>query len=486
MRNTRLNMMTPDSQHSTEGAFLTKIAGLTAIVVASIDSVVGRSKRPNGQLIFSPLFILLLALAGCGVGHQYPDHVHFQGNTQAGAPTIQRHAHDLERALWESAESFQKATGPLSREEAAYWQGVMMSHYRVSNTAKQLEAMLDANEIIRGEDRMPIKIQFRWDEGKPMPSAGYPVYISMHGGGAYPAERNDKQWAIHQKRYPALQGFYICPRAARNTWDQWHEQHTCALIDTLVRALLLRDDIDPDRIYLTGFCSGGNGVYQLGPILADRWAAVSAAKGIPEDPPIENLRNCPIDIQWAEDDPDTIDRPGMNRATVNDLYELHNADRDGYTFREMEHWKQGRAVNDQSTIKWLARHTRTPYPRRVVWVQNRNVRESSNPLRHTFYYLAICHTETWDGTGPDRITADLDPVNNTVHMNVTGYEKVMLRLNDAMLDLDSDITVKVNGQTVHDGPVERRIETMTRTMQERGDARYIFSVELVLPVPVER
>ncbi|MBX2852453.1 MAG: hypothetical protein KTR15_11995 [Phycisphaeraceae bacterium] len=359
----------------------------------------------------------------------------------------------------------------------------MMTHYRESNTAKQLEAMLDANEIVRDGDRMPIDIQLRWDEGTPKPDAGYPAYISMHGGGAFPAERNDRQWAIHQKRYPALRGLYICPRAARNTWDQWHEQHMCGLIDTLVRALLLRDDIDPDRIYLTGFCSGGNGVYQLGPILADRWAAVSATKGIPEGPPLENLRNCPIDIQWAEDDPDTIDRPGMNRATVNELYDLHNADRGGYTFRELEHWKQGKSVNDQSTIKWLARHTRDPYPHRIVWVQNSNTRESSNPLRHTFYYLAISPDETWDGTGPDRITADLDAANNAIHLTAAGYDKVMLRLNDAMLDLDADITVTLNGQTVHDGPVERRLETMTKTLQERGDARYIFSVEFVLPVP---
>ena len=44
-----------------------------------------------------------------------------------------------------------------------------------------------------------------------------------------------------------------------------------------------------------------------------------------------------------------------------------------------------------------------------------------------------------------------------------------------------DITL--NGQVVHDGPVERRLETLQKTLEEHGDRRYIFSVELVLPVP---
>lgn len=355
--------------------------------------------------------------------------------------------------------------------------------YRNSDEAQRLQAMLDNDMIEAGDDTMPIHVALHWDEGTPLPDAGYPVFISMHGGGAFTPGENDEQWAIQQERYPAVQGLYICPRSARDTWDHWHEAHMFALIDTLVRAVLLRDDVDPDRVYLLGYCSGGNGVYQLGPILADRWAAVSATKGIPEGPPLANLRNCPIDLQWGEADPDTIDRPGMNRDAADRLYALHDADRGGYTFREIEHWRQGRFVNDKSTVGWLARYTRNPYPDRVVWEQNGDARESSNPLRHTFYYLAIDPDEQWDGTGPDRIIAELDREANAVSLEVTGYEYVTVRLNDHMLDLDRPVTVRVNGGVAFQGRVQRQTDVMARTLAERGDRRHIFSSELRLAVP---
>ncbi|MFI4860896.1 MAG: hypothetical protein ACIAXF_09475 [Phycisphaerales bacterium JB063] len=370
----------------------------------------------------------------------------------------------------------------LTRAQAQAEADAAWDRYRQSDTARQLLAEYGQNAIVHGEDTMPIHAELWWDEGTPKPEAGYPVYISMHGGGAFTPGENEEQWEIQQERYPAVQGLYICPRSARDTWDHWHEQHMFRLIDRLVRAVLLRDDIDPDRIYLSGYCSGGNGVYQLGPVLADRWAAVSASKGIHEGSPLANLRNCPIDIQWGEDDPDTIDRPGLNRISVNELYALHDDDRGGYTFREIEHWRQGRFVNDKSTVGWLARFTRDTYPQRIVWEQNGDVRESSNPIQHQFYYLAVDPGKTFDGTGPDIIIAELDTPANTVSLEVTGYKTVWLRLNDAMLDLDQPVTVVCNGEVVFHGSVSRNAQTLAKTLAERGDRRYMFPVELEIEV----
>ncbi|XAM01204.1 hypothetical protein OT109_07405 [Phycisphaeraceae bacterium D3-23] len=370
----------------------------------------------------------------------------------------------------------------LASDAAEAVAGEYWSRYVAGNEAQRLRTMLGDNAITHGDDIMPIHVALLWDEDTPMPDAGYPVYISMHGGGAFTVGENNEQWTIQQQRYPAVQGLYVCPRSARDTWDHWHEAHMFGLIDTLVRALLLRDDINPDRIYLCGYCSGGNGVYQLGPILADRWAAVSATKAIHEGAPLANLRNCPIDIQWGEADPDTIDRPGLNRVSVNELYALHSADRGGYTFREIEHWRQGRFVNDKSTVGWLARFTRDPYPQRVVWEQNGDVRESSNPIRHQFYYLAIDKDHSFDGTGPDRIVAELDRETNTATLDVTGYDTVYLRLNDHVLDLDQPVTVVCNGQVVFHGEVERSAAMLQKTLAERGDRRYMFSAELEIDV----
>ena len=35
------------------------------------------------------------------------------------------------------------------------------------------------------------------------------------------------------------------------------------------------EDVDPNRVYLLGYSAGGDGVYQLAPRMADRFAAAS-------------------------------------------------------------------------------------------------------------------------------------------------------------------------------------------------------------------
>lgn len=370
----------------------------------------------------------------------------------------------------------------LSREEARAAEAAIWEAYRNSETAAALEAQLTAKVLNHNDDQMPITVELFWDEDKPMPDTGYPVYISLHGGGAFPIAENDAQWAIQQARYPAVQGIYICPRSARDTWDHWHETHMFALIDNLVSALMLDDNVDPNRIYLTGYCSGGNGVYQLAPIMADHFAAVSATKAISEGAPLDNLRNCPIDVQWGEADPDPIGRPALNRKMVEILYDLHNADRAGYTFRDIEHWRQGRFVNDKSTTTWISRFTRNSEPDCVVWVQDGEQRESSNPIRQQFYYLALDDTYQRDGER-DRATARLNHEANAVAIEVTGYDHIILRLNDAMLDLDQSVTVELNGQVVFQGIVQRDLQVMQRTLEERGDRAYIYDAELRFDVP---
>jgi len=376
----------------------------------------------------------------------------------------------------------QTQTSGESRQAVEAYARELPSLYRNSPEAQALRGVLENQAVTRGSDTLRFLVDLRWDDTVPMPEAGYPVYLSLHAGGAFTTAENDEQWQIQQGRYPAVRGLLVCPRAARDTWDQWHHEHLVEMIDTLVRALVLRGDVDANRIYLTGYCSGGNGVYQLAPILADRWAAASATKGISEGAPLDNLRNCPIDLQWGQADPDPIARPAHNRANVDALYALHAGDRAGYTFREIEHWRQGRFVNDKSTIAWLSRFERNPYPARIIWVQNGPARTTSNPVRHQFYWLAVDESYARDGSGPDRIDAIFNRTTNTVALEVVGYEHVRVRLNDTMLDLDTPVKIVVNGKVAFQGRVERSLETMARTMSECGDVNYAFPVEVRVEV----
>ena len=54
--------------------------------------------------------------------------------------------------------------------------------------------------------------------------------------------------------------------------------------------------VNPNRIYLMGYSAGGDGVYQLAPRMADRWAAASMMAGHPNDAKPDNLRNLPFGL----------------------------------------------------------------------------------------------------------------------------------------------------------------------------------------------
>lgn len=357
----------------------------------------------------------------------------------------------------------------------------LWAEYRASPRAKALLDMLENNAVVVGDDTMPLHIELFWDEDEPMPADGYPVFISMHGGGAFTPEENQEQWEIQFTRYPGVRGLYVCPHSPMDTWDQWHNERIFNLIDTLVRALLLRDDVDPNRIYLGGYCSGGNGVYQLGPLMADRFAACSATKAIREGGPLDNLRNLPIDIQWGEHDQEALDRPGHNRANVDRLIALHRADPDGYDFRDIEHWRQGKFVNDKSTMRWMSRYTRNPTPDRVVWRQDGDVRPESNPPRHHFYWLGVDDGYTLDGTA-DYADARLDRATNTIHLSAEGYRTLNLYLNEQMLDLRKPVRVVLNGSEVFNGRVTGSIETAQKRLAQTGDRHLAFPVMIRVEV----
>jgi hypothetical protein len=305
------------------------------------------------------------------------------------------------------------------------------------------------------------------------PPGGRSLFISMHGGGSTTAATNDQQWQNQialGEDYAPVDALWVAPRAPTDDWNMWFKDHIDGLFDRLITNMIVFEGIDPNRVYLTGYSAGGDGVYQLGPRMADRWAAAAMSAGHPNSASPLNLRNVGFAIHVGGDD------TAFMRNTValewgGQLDALRDADSTGYAHQVqvhagLPHWMN---LADRVSIPFVQSFERDPTPTRVVWRQPE--------ITGTRLYWLLVDADDAD-TG-DVVTAGY--ANQTVTIeSATGVSAVTIRLSDDMLDLDASLRVE-QGQTVlFEGPVTRTIGTLYRTLLEREDPETMFPAEVLV------
>jgi hypothetical protein len=304
------------------------------------------------------------------------------------------------------------------------------------------------------------------------PGAGRSLYLSLHGGGEAEPSVNDQQWENQKGLYQPDEGIYLSPRAPTDTWNLWHQPHIDALFERLVTNLVVLEGVDPNRVYVMGYSAGGDGVYQLGPRMADHWAAAAMMAGHPNDARPESLRNIGFTIHVGGLDT-AFDRNLVAEEWGTLLDELRTDDPDGYAHyvevhADKPHWMD---LQDAVAVPWMAEFTRDPAPDRVVWLQD-------DVTHARFYWLAVDAENAAPGA---QVTARYGEQQVTVE--ATGVSRLKVRLSDAMLDLDQPVSVVSGGASLFEGNAERTISTLYTTTLERGDPALVWSseVEVVLP-----
>jgi hypothetical protein len=343
---------------------------------------------------------------------------------------------------------------PLSRKEAAEALALLASD-GLSRVAAERKAAVEARELTVGDRTM------RWLETTfgDAPPSGHSLWISMHGGGNAPARVNDRQWQNQGRLYQPAEGIYVAPRAPTDTWNLWHEAHIDPLFQALIEAYVAVRGVNPNRVYLMGYSAGGDGVWQLAPRMADRFAAAAMMAGHPNEASLLGLRNLPFAIFMGGNDR-AYQRNEVAAQRVAELDRLAQEDPDGYArmsriYEGLGHWMDGR---DAEALPWMAGFERNPWPRRIVWQQD-------DVVHRRFYWLRI---------PDDTAIAERPLMRASVHaqtIEVSGEvpAKLCLRLADPLVNLDEPITVRVNGREVFTGQVPRRAATILNSLAERMD-----------------
>lgn len=393
---------------------------------------------------------------------------------------------DVSRAraeLWSMLRDFRKKD-PAAKELG----GLPPTLEEVIAQAKAGNKGLSPGALSLGEHTMPFVLLRK--EAKPVPESGRALYICMHGGGQNRNADGPHTWSVNSREWRAQlglatgvyagEGIFFVPRMADDRLGRWWHGYVQDAIDEVIEHGLREWNVDPDRVYLMGVSEGCYGTQILGPFMADRFGGANAmAGGVGKDVPAENLRNLAFRTDVGENDT-TFNRVGLAREFHQ---RMDNAKKQygGYANQVNVQEGKGHGIDYAPGSEWMIGHQRNVRPDTVVW--------TSRPLggnrRTAFYWLGLSGDKIG---GRISMTARVEMKQNRVTLDVSMDEEkgdladglVRILLDEEMLDLSKPVEVTVNGVSVYEEIPKRNLETLARTLVERGDPTMAFPVEIVV------
>jgi len=375
----------------------------------------------------------------------------------------------LAAETWLSRPAAERGAPPgtaLSRSDASRLIALAWGELLKTNAASASQE-LAAKEITVGDKTL------KWMEKSFGDAANgeHSLWITLHGGGQGTEEENDRNWKGYFGRYEFPPGsINVAPRAPANTWDMWHVKWVDGLLDRLIADMVIRRGVDPNRVYLIGYSAGGDGVYQLAPRMADRFAAATMCAGHPNQVTPEGLRNLPFFLYMGGED-SAYNRNVVVREFSAKMDALQLADPKGYSHRltvypGLFHNMQGR---EAEVIPRMSSLQRVAWPKRIVW------KENDDFVHPRFYWFERAS----EAMRPDEIyAAHVDGPTITIEAPSSG--KLILRLCDNLVDLDQPIGVIAGGRTIFEGTVHRSFATILESLRERNDPDMVATA--LLPV----
>jgi hypothetical protein len=360
---------------------------------------------------------------------------------------------------------------PLSKADAATAREMV---WRAHVDAVRRDRSQEFKERVLKEGNLSMPFAFKSFGDKP--KTGRSLWISMHGGGEAPVELNDEQWENQKNLYTLGEGIYLAPRAPTDAWNMWSQAHIDRLFSRLIEDLIVLEGVDSDRVYVMGYSAGGDGVYQLAPRMADRWAAAAMMAGHPNGVSMLSVRNVPFALQVGGND-SAYDRNKIAVEYGAKLDDLQKHDPKGYVhavkiWEGKPHWMDG---EDKIALPWMANFTRDPVPSRIVWKQTGAPHERS-------YWLAVP-----PGTAKnDSLVIAQRDAQKVELAKLEGVTTLLVRFDERTADLDKPITITRAGTELYSGKAPRTIGTLIRTLVGYGDPKLMFDAEIKVELRPEK
>ena len=330
-----------------------------------------------------------------------------------------------------------------------------------------------------GRDRIPAIMPYYYGAKGDKPSAGYPLFLYLHGSGPKAHEwKTGLALALSFQDSPSV---YFIPQipngegVADGQLYRWWQRSKLEAWEKLLRLSFLSGSIDPKRIYFFGISEGGYGSQRLASYYADYLAGAGPmAGGEPLiNAPVENLQHIAFSLRTGANDTQfhRNELTGYTREALQRMAAAHP----GY----YKHFidiipKYGHAIPYGPTTPYLAQHQRTALPKSVHWEDF----PVDGLYRKSFYNLVPLTRPQ----GTDRIYYEEEIKDNTVDLKIrsvkyqdsqvssyyTSFRLVLLYdktytdatggklrvyLSPELVDLSRPVRIRVNGREVYSGAV---------------------------------
>ncbi len=446
------------------------------------------------RILSAVLTAAIIAAASCSSGEQ-------QKVTDASlSASEQTSPQQVDVSYFAETEAPEQAVIDLTDNEGiAVSKNIMFENYVEDITARRYE-LLSGSMTIDG-----IKQDIYYQKIGQPDENGYPLYIALRGGGNGDTRAAREQFEVMKYYYYSSvidHGIYVVPCCIRASWDEHYRPESFEFYDRIIEDAIAFYNVDPNRVYLLGFSSGGDGVYAVSPRIADRFAAVNMSAGYPHELRLQNMSNLPICLQMGENDTaydrntmvaeydalltsfgaryskkytfDTYIHPnGTHNERWTDweyrLQPVYNGDQIAIWLHSRENAKIRYA--NTCAVDWLNKYVRDPLPETVLW--NTDVSAS---LRNSqaFYWL-----DRDGGLDHSIFKVSYSREDNSVRIekSETNNGTLKIYLCPDMLDVFRDVKIITQDGEFTVRPVISE-DIMRGTLYARGDKNYIFTSEI--------
>ncbi|MCF6149276.1 MAG: hypothetical protein E3K37_11545 [Candidatus Kuenenia sp.] len=310
-----------------------------------------------------------------------------------------------------------------------------------------------------------------------VPDRQWPVIVALHGVGGRGTDQI-KAWissSNHNNEY-----IIIAPTYGPGLWwEEEAEQLFISVLDDFRKSF----PIDTNRIYLTGFSSGGHAAWYFAIRYPWLFAAINPIAGeCPLPSFISNIMHVPAYI--VHGGKDTVIPVEAARDAYARLQKLNYP----VLYKELPEQTHRFPLSEtKSTLDWFRTKQRVIYPGQITYITDSTKYDIAYWIEITEFSELVGHVYGMqrDAYGrlskPDelpetaQVKAGIDEQKNEINVTVDGVKALRLYLEEEMIDMNKPLHILINGKTVFMDSIKVSIRSVLETAKKRNDREALFS-----------